>query len=237
MLLSLVTGLGHIYLRHYILGATLFCLFVTALNGIFLGSVIEADKAQASFIFKASVPAAVAIWVFGLFHAYKISYGCDRVKLRAERAKLFRDGLTAYLRDDLDTAARLLESCVDRDVDWEDSDALFHLGVVELRRAEELGHRGERRGAERAQSRGLRAFRSCLAHDDRKKWRGEIAHEHARARLKQVRVPKGPPRRSGDSSDERPSSLNLGRPISSGRVPTAPEPLRAPSSTSQEKTR
>jgi hypothetical protein len=219
MLLSLVTGWGHIYLRHYVLGAILFCLFATALNGVFLGSVIESDKSLARFIFDASVPAAGAIWLFGLVHAWKISYGCDRVKLRAERTRLFRDGLTAYLRDDLDTAARALESCVDRDVDWEDSDALFHLGVVEMRRAEVFGGRGERRAAERAQSRGLRAFKVCLAHDDRKKWRGEIAHEQARAKQKPVRLPR-PTRRIGtDSSSEHPSSLNLMRPASSGRVP------------------
>ncbi len=108
---------------------------------------------------------------------------------------------------------------MNRDVDWEDSDALFHLGVVEMRRAEAFVGRGERRAAERSQRRGLRAFKVCLAHDDRKKWRGEIAHEQARAKQKPVRLPK-PTRRIGtDSSSEHPSSLNLMRPSSSGRVP------------------
>jgi hypothetical protein len=223
MLLSLVTGLGHVYLRHYVLGAILFCLFATGLNGIFLGSVIESDKALAGFLFKASVPFSIAVWIFGLGHAYKISYGTDRAKLRAERGQLFREGLTLYLRDDLDGAARALESVVDRDVDWEDADALFHLGVVELRRSDRHTSRGERRAAERARARGLRAFRACLAHDDRKKWRGEIAHEQARAKVPNpslTGIMLAPRKQDAGSasSEDRPANIALAAPTSSTRV-------------------
>jgi hypothetical protein len=218
MLLSVVTGLGHIYLRHYMLGAALFSVFAFGLNGIFLGSVFESDKRFARFIFDASVPLTAIVWIVGMVHAWKISYGTDRERLRTERAQLFREGLTLYLRDDLDGAAKAFESVVQRDVDWEDADALFHLGVVELRRADRLAAKNERRGAERARRRGLRAFKACLAHDDRKKWRGEIAHEQARAN---VGAPP-PKRRIGEgSSDERPTSLALAGPTSSARVPAA----------------
>lgn len=226
MLLSVVTGLGHIYLRHYVLGAVLFSAFVFGLNGVFIGSVFESDKSFANFVLKASVPFTVLVWIAGLVHAYRISYGTDRIKLRSERAQLFRDGLTLYLRDDLDGAARAFESVVDRDVDWEDADALFHLGVVELRRADRHDERSERRSAERARRRGLRAFRACLAHDDRKKWRGEIAHEQARARLGNVSLsalgmPKLKRTAGSTSSDERPTSIALAAPTSSTRVSAA----------------
>jgi hypothetical protein len=183
MLLSLVTGLGHVYLRHYMKGALLFALFATALNGVFLGSAIESDKTLAARISTVSVPAAIAVWVVGLVHAYKISYGTDRARLRAERAKLLRDGLVAYLRDDLDGAAHALRAVVDRDVDWEESDALFHLAVVELRRASRFAERNEPALAQRARSRGLGLLKLCLTRDDRRKWRAEIAVERERARF------------------------------------------------------
>jgi hypothetical protein len=181
LLLSLVTGLGHVYLRHYVLGAFLFALFATALNGVFLGYVIESNKELGRTLVDVSVPLAVAIWIAGLAHAYKISYGTDRSRLRDERQRYFREGLLAYVRDELDTAALALQQAVERDVDWEDSDLLFHLGVVELRRAERSFLSGERRTAEHARSRALRAFRYCLRRDEKKKWRAEIALERERA--------------------------------------------------------
>src|SRR5579872_547111 len=218
MLLSLVTGLGHVYLRHYLLGAVLFSLFATSLDGVFLGTIIESNPRLAHRLFWVSVPCAVGVWVFGLVHAWKISYGTDRARLREERLRLFREGLTLYLRDELDAAVRSFEGAIDRDVDWEDSDALFNLGVVHLRRAERFARKGERRAADRARRRAKRAFDTCLAHDDRKKWRGEIAHEQARARLGATAVAR---RRVGsDSSDERPSgsSVAIGPPTISGHV-------------------
>jgi hypothetical protein len=243
MLLSVVTGLGHIYLRHYVLGACLFSAFVFGLNGVFIGSVFESDKSFANFVFKASVPFTAAVWLAGLVHAYRISYGTDRAKLRAERAQLFRDGLTLYLRDDLDGAARAFESVVARDVDWEDADALFHLGVVELRRANRHAERGERRSAVRARRRGLRAFRACLAHDDRKKWRGEIAHEQARAKLggvtlSAIGMPRLPKKPAGStSSDARPSSIALAPPTSSARVEAAAAPTEQTKTSSADQER
>lgn len=180
--LSIVTGLGHVYLRHYVLGAILFALFATALNGVFLGSVIESNKAAGQVLVHVSVPAAIVIWVVGLVHAYRLSYGTDRARLREERQKLFREGFIAYLRDELDAAAHALGQAVARDVDWEESDILFHLGVVELRIAERAHLRGERKVAEHARQRGLRAFKNCLARDEKKKWRAEIDVERARAK-------------------------------------------------------
>lgn len=204
MLLSVVTGFGHVYLRHYVLGALLFAVFATALNAVFLGSVIESNKMLAHALFRAGVPLAIGTWVVGLVHAWKISYGTDRRRLREERQRLFREGLIAYVRDDLDAAARALGRVIDKDVDWEETDALFHLGVVELRRARRFEGGGEARKAARSRRCAQRAFRSCLARDDRKKWRGEIAHERERARLSGGTAALA--RKPGfDSSDERPA--------------------------------
>jgi hypothetical protein len=182
LLLSIVTGLGHVYLRHYIRGAILFVLFATFLNGIFLGSMIESRPDVGKILVHACVPLALAVWVAGMAHAYTISYGTDRNRLRTERQKLFREGLLAYLRDELDASALSLTQAAERDVDWEDSDILFHLGVVELRRSERSWLSGERRTAERARLRSLKAFRSCLARDEKKKWRAEIDVERQRAK-------------------------------------------------------
>jgi hypothetical protein len=78
--LSVVTGLGHFYLDHYLTGALLFGLFVTTINGIFLGSTLQVT-ASPGLLKAASILAFVAVWLFGLWHAYKLSYGTDRPAL------------------------------------------------------------------------------------------------------------------------------------------------------------
>jgi hypothetical protein len=181
MLLSVVTGLGHMYLRHFVLGAALFALFTASVNGVFLGYMLQARPALASLLVYTCVPAAVAVWAFGLVHAYRLSYGTDRARLRTERAKLFNEGLVVYLKDDLERARDLLRRAVACDVDWEDPDPLFHLGVVELRLAERRLGRGDRVAAVRAHRRGLRALAACLSRDDAKKWRAEVQLERQRA--------------------------------------------------------
>lgn len=182
MLLSLVTGLGHIYLRHYVLGAALFAIFAASLNGVFLGYLLHTRPVLARLLVYACVPAAAGVWAIGLVHAWRISYGTDRAALRRERAALFKDGLAAYLRDDLEAARGLFAKAVACDVDWEDPDALFYLGVLDLRIAERRDGLGERVRAERSRRRGLRALALCLSRDDSRKWRAEVAQERARAR-------------------------------------------------------
>lgn len=188
MLLSLITGLGHIYLRHYVLGAALFALFAASLNGIALGLLLSSRPVLARALLFGSGPLAFIVWTAGLAHAWKISYGTDRARLRGERRRLFREGLVRYLRDDLDGARDQLRRAVECDVDWEDPDALFHLGTTELRLAERRAARGETLAADRARRRGLRSLAACLRRDDRLKWRAEVQLERQRAQALKVKA-------------------------------------------------
>ncbi len=176
LLLSVVTGLGHFYLDHYLTGAVLFGLFATALNGIFLGFTLQATTSP-EMLRAVSIFCFVVVWTFGFWHVYRLSYGTDRAALRQAKDQLLREGLIDYLRDDLEDAARKIERAVALDVDWIDPDPLFHLGVVSSRLAERRGARGDVAGARDARRRALTSFRGCLSRDPARKWRAEVAEE------------------------------------------------------------
>lgn len=181
VLLSAVTGLGHLYLDHYVTGAVLFGLFVTAVNGVFLGFTLQSTSSPL-LLRGLSILLLVVVWTFGVWHAYTLSYGTDRPALARARAALLREGLVDYLRDDLESAARKLERAVVLDIDWLDPDPSFHLAVTLSRLAERRAARGDDLGARSAQKRAQASFRRCLARDARRKWRAEIAEELARMR-------------------------------------------------------
>jgi hypothetical protein len=181
VLLSAVTGLGHLYLDHYVTGAVLFGLFVTAVNGVFLGFTLQSTSSPL-LLRGLSILLLVVVWTFGVWHAYTLSYGTDRPALARARAALLREGLVDYLRDDLESAARKLERAVVLDIDWLDPDPSFHLAVTLSRLAERRAARGDDMGARSAQKRAQASFRRCLARDGRRKWRAEVAEELARMR-------------------------------------------------------
>lgn len=181
LLLSTVTGLGHFYLDHYLTGALLFGLFVTSINGMFLGFTLQSTSSP--LLLRAlSIVLFVVVWTFGVWHAYRLSYGTDRAALARARDALLREGLVHYLRDDLEDAVRKLERAVALDIDWHDPDPLFHLGVAYARLAERRALRMDEAGAREAQRRAHLAFKQCLARDPRRKWRAEIEDEQARMR-------------------------------------------------------
>ncbi len=181
VLLSAVTGLGHLYLDHYVTGAVLFGLFVTAVNGVFLGFTLQSTSSPL-LLRGLSILLLVVVWTFGVWHAYTLSYGTDRPALARARATLLREGLVDYLRDDLEAAARKLERAVVLDIDWLDPDPSFHLAVTLSRLAERRAARGDDMGARSAQKRAQASFRRCLARDGRRKWRAEVQDELARMR-------------------------------------------------------
>lgn len=183
LLLSVITGLGHFYLDHYVAGAILFGLFATALNGVFLGFTLQATSSP-EVLRAVSIFAFVLVWAFGMWHAYRLSYGTDRVAMAQAKDALLREGLIDYLRDDLEDAARKIERAAALDVDWLDPDPLFHLGVVSARLADRRGARGDARGSKAARRRALQAFKDCLVRDPIRKWRAEVADE-----LRRMRVP------------------------------------------------
>lgn len=179
VLLSLVSGLGHFYLEHYLLGGVLFVLFLSALNGVFLASTLHTLEHPETVLWT-SLTVLVLTWASGLLHAWRLSYGTDRPALEQERAQLLRAGLLDYLRDDLDGAARKLERAVTLDVDWVDPDPSFHLGVVQVRLSERHAQRDDQPAARRARRRALWAFRTCQARDPALKWRREVEAEQRR---------------------------------------------------------
>lgn len=176
LLLSVVTGFGHFYLDRYITGAVLFGLFVTTLNGVFLGFTLQATSSP-EMLRAVSTFGLGLVWTFGMWHAYRLSYGTDRAALARAKDQLLREGLIDYLRDDLEDAARKLARAVALDVDWVDPDPLFHLGVVSSRLAARRAERGDAAGSRAARRRALSAFKGCLTRDPGRKWRAEVEAE------------------------------------------------------------
>ena len=182
MVLSALPGAGHYYLDRYLMGALLFGAFVTAVNGIFLGSTLQSSSTHPETLKTVSMVALVLVWLLSVVHTFKQSYGTDRKSLRERRGLLLRSALVDYVRDDLEDSAKKLESAIELDVDWQDPDPLFHLGVVMLRLAEQRAARTLKEGARAARRRSQWAFRTCLTRDKENKWRTEIARESKRMR-------------------------------------------------------
>jgi len=181
VLLGAIPGLGHIYLDHYLLGAFLFSVFVTALNTAFLGATLQ-TLAHPEALRWAGTGVLVVTWILSVWHIIRLSYGTDRAALASQKRDLLREALLDYLRDDLENAARKLERAVALDVDWRDPDPLFHLGVTSLRLAERRARKGDPSGARQARRRAQWAFRTCLARDAERKWAAEIEAEMKRMR-------------------------------------------------------
>jgi len=154
--------------------------FLTSLNGVFLAGNLQ--SANTYLLGRISGLALLLIWVGSLWHAYALSYGTDRSGLARDRGQLLRLALLDYLRNDLEPAAEKLEQAIDLDVDWQDPDPLFHLGVVMLRLAEQRVFDKDSEGSRAARRRSQWAFRTCLARDRFGKWRREIRRETTRMR-------------------------------------------------------
>lgn len=192
MVLALVPGWAQWYLEHYLLGAVHFVLFVTALNGVFLGSTLQSID-HADVLRWVALAALATVWVVSFGHAYRHSFGLDRHTLAQNRELLLRTALIDYLRDELSEAAAKLEAAIELDVDWLDPDPLFHLGVVMLRLAERHAAAGDREASRVARRRSQWAFRTCLARDPQGKWRGEIRRESLRLQRLLERAPTANP--------------------------------------------
>ena len=180
MAFALLPGLSQVYLDHVLLGALFFAGFLTSLNGIFLAANLQ--SANTHVIGRVAIVALVLVWVGSAWHAYALSYGTDRSGLARDRGQLLRMALLDYLRDDLDAAALKLERAIDLDIDWQDPDPLFHLGVVMLRIAEVRALSADTEGTRTARRRSQWAFRTCLGRDRFGKWRREIRRETKRMR-------------------------------------------------------
>jgi hypothetical protein len=167
MLLSLITGLGHIYMRRYLQGVFLFFLFAASLNTVFLASLWQDETTAVRILYAAGAMVAI-VWIYGLYSVYRITYGTDRVQLAEERDRRYKRAFTHYLGGEYKAALDIIRSVLDLDVDRREADAHFYMGVFHNR----LGNR----------KKAKRCFRRCKAMDMEGKWSLEIRWELERDR-------------------------------------------------------
>jgi hypothetical protein len=189
---SVIPGLGHASLGYHLSGAIIASLFLVAINGAFLGMVLQSMPELVTQLRAAAPGLALAIWIVSIADSWRISFGRDRARLTRRRRELLQRGLRAYLCDRFDDARRNLRRAIRYDYDWEDPVLYFHLAVVEIRSAEMLAARGEERAAHRSRRAAQRAFARYAERDQRSRWRAEVESECARAGI--------PPPRFYDSS-------------------------------------
>lgn len=176
ILLSTVTGAGHIYLGRHAQGVALFALFAASLNGVLIGSFWQGDEA-AWWIRVVSGSAAALVFAVGTASILKLTLFTDREALRVRRDQALRSGLVHYLREELRDADRELREALRCDIDRRDADVLFHLGAVARRLGEDR--------------RARRLFRQCLGCDPSGKWSYEVERELARFVPRPLRTPRG----------------------------------------------
>jgi tetratricopeptide (TPR) repeat protein len=162
VLLGVVPGAGHLYLRRHVQGVVFFGLFAAALDGVLIGFLWQ-DPAVASRILHASATAAAIVWLLAMASVVNLAVLIDRDTIRRAREVKLREALAHYLRDEPAEAAEALEQVRALDIDANDAEVLFHLAVVRRRL-------GERRAARRL-------LKRCLAVDQEGTWRFEVEEE------------------------------------------------------------
>jgi hypothetical protein len=172
-----VPGLGQVKMGYPLSGAILFCFFLFAINGIFLGRVLLIDPQVTQLLTWISLPLTISLWLFSVFHTFRISFGRDRPRLARRRQELLQRSLIAYLRNQLHEARRVLKRAIRYDYDWQDAPLLFHLGVLELRLAEQAIESGNEGEASRRKKLALKAFRRYINRDPKRLWGQEIFEE------------------------------------------------------------
>ncbi len=179
---AILPGLGHIAAGRTATGLLLFFLFGFAVDGYFYSQalgVLPAGVAPASpeLVRTVSLAGAAVLWLLAVADSTRIALRRRRLESRAHEATAhIRDGLVAYLRNDLRAAARALHAALR--INDRDPDALYHLGVVYAA----AGHRRKAR----------RALQRCIQFDGRGKWDAE-AHDHLRALDAAPPAPAAPP--------------------------------------------
>lgn len=188
VLYSLVPGLGHAKMGYPLAGAILFCLSLFAINTIFLGKVLLIDPKATQMMIWIATPIAVLLWLFSVIHTLRISFWRNRPHLKKRRRELLQRSLTAYMKNQVHEARRILKRAIRYDYDWEEASLLFHLGVYELRLAEQAQHSGDEAEAKRRRKAARKAFQRYLYRDPKQTWKSEIIEECRRSGL-------NPPRR------------------------------------------
>ena len=156
VILSLVPGWGHIWLRRFGRGLLVFTVFVVAANIALMQSLAKTPT-HASWI-RPALAVAAAVFVFGIADVLRITLRRHVSGTEPRRRKLLTRALGHYVRDENGQAEEVLAKLVrldtGRPAPW------YYLGCV---RAE----RGRLRAAKRA-------FRTARRVDRRGEWTDEI---------------------------------------------------------------
>ncbi|MBI4575210.1 MAG: hypothetical protein HY722_02990 [Planctomycetes bacterium] len=163
VLLTAVTGLGHIALGRTRRGLVLFALFAFSANGVFVAAYLWQDAPgeglTADRILVASALATGLVWGYGWVDIVQRTLLHDAARARRLREEGFRSAVAHYLGGRLDPAREVLRTLLGAEP--RDADVLFRLAQVE-------GAAGRRRAQ-------LRALRRCRRADLEGKWRWEVA--------------------------------------------------------------
>ncbi|MFC1705578.1 hypothetical protein ACFL59_02005 [Planctomycetota bacterium] len=208
-MLSVVAGLGHIYLRRYLQGAILFLLFATSLDALLLSALWQGE--DTAYLLRATSGIGAAfVWLFAMSHVLWLTVLRDQQALWQRKEELVRKALRFYLRDQLAEAERVLQDALRASSDRTDPDLLFLLGAI------------ARREGRRIRARGL--LNRCCRADSDGRWRAEVQRELvglARgddpSEVRLVEAPRPAPR-----TPERPAEESASNGLSRGapHVPT-----------------
>ncbi len=170
LLSAVIPGMGHVAAGRTTRGLIVFFLFGFAVDGYLYSQALRILPANVApvepgLMRTVSLAFAGALWLIALADTARLALRRRRIVSRADEATaLIRNGLVAYLRDDLAAAAHALHAALR--INDRDPDALYHLGVVYAA----SGHVRKAR----------RALLRCIRFDDEGKWDVE-AHDHLQA--------------------------------------------------------
>jgi len=137
-----------------------------AVDGYFYGqamSIVPPEEAgSAGTIHTLSIIGSVLLWLYAVGDTTLLALRHRRIEARADDATAqLREGLVAYLKDDLRASVRAYQQALR--IDDQDPDALFHVGVA-------YAHLGLHKKARRALNR-------CIQYDHDGKWDDEAAEQ------------------------------------------------------------
>lgn len=167
---AVVPGLGHLAAGRTARGLMVFFLFGFAVDGYFYSRalrILPASVAPVSpgVVETLAVVGGAVVWLYAVGDTTALALRRRRLASRAGEATAhIREGLIAYLRNDLTAAAHGFHAALR--INHRDPDALYHLGVVYAA----AGHRRKAR----------RALERCIRFDHEGKWDTE-AHDRLRA--------------------------------------------------------
>ncbi len=163
VLSALLPGSGHILVGRPLRGILVLFLLGFAVEGYFYGQIAPLDPpGWSGTIYVISIIGGVLLWGYAVADTTRLALRHKRIEAKADAAiAQLREGLVAYLKDDLRAAVRAYRGALR--IDDQDPDALFHVGVA-------YAHLGLHKKARRALNR-------CIQYDHDGKWDDEAAEQ------------------------------------------------------------